>query len=97
MIFRISNIGVPPFINFCSELILVISIFNKSLLVLLVLFVILVINTVYGLNIYLRLRYGSLYFYNKIFICIRHNSKLIIFLHLLNLVVFIFKINIFYK
>lgn len=97
LIFRFIRMGVPPFINFCSEILLLVSIMKVRNLLIMVLFLILVINTVYGLNIYLRVGYGLIYFYKLNLGFIYHNVKLIMVIHIELLLIFILKINFFIK
>nr|ACS15269.1 NADH dehydrogenase subunit 4 [Phytoseiulus persimilis] len=55
------NMGVPPFMNFMSELFLIFSIIKKSFLMIFLLVFILSISVYYSLNLFMRIGHGKLW------------------------------------
>lgn len=78
-IFVIINISSPPRINLIRELLIIIGIFNWSINIIILLFLIILLRIIYRLYIFSYRQHGQFYLNLKIF----NNVKLINFLNLL--------------
>uniref|UniRef100_A0AAU6QDW0 NADH-ubiquinone oxidoreductase chain 4 n=1 Tax=Typhlodromus pineus TaxID=3061201 RepID=A0AAU6QDW0_9ACAR len=95
LILCLCNMGVPPFMNFFSELILIFSLMKFSLILIFLLIILLMMNTIYGLNLYVRLNNGCpmLINYSK---NIYHKDMMILIFHIFFIIFFMLKPNHFF-
>nr|WAP91521.1 NADH dehydrogenase subunit 4 [Opisthoteuthis sp.] len=89
----ISNMGAPPFINLMSEVLLFISLYLYSQMLVIIILVMVFVGGLYNLVLYVSIQCGSdMPFYNVIY---SENSSeyLLILLHLIPLLMFMFNIS----
>nr|YP_010610688.1 NADH dehydrogenase subunit 4 [Opisthoteuthis massyae]WAP91456.1 NADH dehydrogenase subunit 4 [Opisthoteuthis massyae] len=89
----ISNMGAPPFINLVSEILLFISLYLYSQVLVIIILMMVFVGGLYNLVLYVSIQCGSyMSFYNVIY---SENSSeyLLILLHLIPLLVFLFNIS----
>lgn len=92
------NIGVPPFINFMSELFLIFSIIKKRFLIIFLLVFILRIRVYYSLNLFIRIGHGKLWNVNflkkerflEIILIIIHFMFLVLYILCIKNILYIF-------
>uniref|UniRef100_A0AAU6PBU6 NADH-ubiquinone oxidoreductase chain 4 n=1 Tax=Amblyseiulella paraheveae TaxID=3049516 RepID=A0AAU6PBU6_9ACAR len=93
--FCLFNMAVPPSMNFFSEMMLLLSILKKSSVFMLILGLNLFISVLFSLNLFVSVSHGKLW-YNKMMKKECFLDLLVLNLHLFFLLVFVFKLNMFF-
>ena len=96
LLFCLLNIGTPPSINFFREVLLLVSVLKKRLIVGLVICFYLMLVVYYGLILFLRTGHGQSWGFNYIK-KERFIEILVIFVHFVVSILFIFNSGIFFK
>nr|WAP91508.1 NADH dehydrogenase subunit 4 [Grimpoteuthis sp.] len=89
----VSNMGAPPFMNLISEIMLFISLYKYSYLLVMIILIMVFMSGLYNLILYVSVQFGSnMSFYNAMY-SESSSEYLLILLHLIPLLLFMLNIN----